>query len=114
MREDEGFDIVVGNPPYVGEANNKPLFDHLRAIPAWKGIYRGKTDYLYYFLWLAVEKLAPGGRLCVITPASWMNAGEAGFLREKLATEAVRRAISCSAPIASSSPDQGPAPATNR
>jgi N-6 DNA Methylase/Eco57I restriction-modification methylase len=87
LRPDESFDLVVGNPPYVSEANNKPLFDRLRAIPAWRGIYRGKTDYLYYFLWLAVEKLALGGRLCVITPAGWMNAGVANFLREKLASE---------------------------
>lgn len=87
LRVDESFDLVVGNPPYVTEANNRPLFERLRAIPAWKGIYKGKTDYLYYFLWLAVEKLAPGGQLCVITPAGWMNAGAADFLREKLASE---------------------------
>jgi hypothetical protein len=84
LREDAAFDLVVGNPPYVTEANNKPLFDRLRAIDAWHGIYRGKTDYSYYFLYLAVEKLAPGGRLCVITPAGWMNAGAADFLREKI------------------------------
>ncbi len=87
LRPDEAFDVVVGNPPYVTEANNKPLFDLLRQIAAWRGIYRGKTDYSYYFLWLAVEKLKPGGRLCVITPAGWMNAGAADFLREKLASE---------------------------
>ena len=39
------------------------------------------------FCWLAVEKLAPGGRLCVIAPAGWMNAGNADFLRERLASE---------------------------
>jgi hypothetical protein len=87
LKRDASFDLVVGNPPYVAEANNKVLFKQLRAIPAWKGIYRGKTDYLYYFLWLAVEKLKPGGRLAVITPAGWMNAGNADFLREKLTTE---------------------------
>jgi len=87
LSADGGFDVVVGNPPYVAEANNRPLFERLRAIPAWRGIYRGKTDYLYYFLWLAVEKSAPGGRLCVITPAGWMNAGAAAFLREKLTFE---------------------------
>ena len=48
---------------------------------------RGKTDYLYYFLLLAVEKLAAGRRLCVIMPAGWMNAGNADFLRERLASE---------------------------
>src|SRR5205814_2103401 len=87
FKPDGHFDLVVGNPPYVSEAGNKPLFDRLRAIPAWRGIYRGKTDYLYYFLLLAVEKLLPGGRLCVITPAGWMNAGSADFLRERLANE---------------------------
>ena len=87
LMPDGGFDYVVGNPPYVSEAGNKALFDRLRAIPAWSRIYRGKTDYLYYFLLLAVEKLKPGGRLAVITPAGWMNAGSADFLRERLATQ---------------------------
>ena len=49
-----------------------------------RAIYRGKTDYLYYFLLLALEKLKPGGKLCVITPAGWMNAGSADFLRERV------------------------------
>lgn len=80
------FDLVIGNPPYVAEANNKPLFERLRQIDAWKGIYRGKSDYLYYFLYMAAELLAPGGRLCVIVPAAWMNAGNADWLREKLAS----------------------------
>jgi hypothetical protein len=87
LKPDGGFDLVVGNPPYVSEANNKPLFDRLRAIPAWRDIYRGKTDYLYYFLLLAFEKVKPGGTLCVITPAGWMNAGAADFLRKRLAEE---------------------------
>lgn len=29
---DGGFDVVIGNPPYVAEANNKVLFDRLRAF----------------------------------------------------------------------------------
>ncbi len=80
------FDLVVGNPPYVAEANNKPLFERLRRIDAWNGIYHGKSDYLYYFLYMAAELVAPGGRLCVIVPAAWMNAGNADWLREKLAS----------------------------
>ena len=80
-----GFDLIVGNPPYVAEANNRPLFERLKQIDAWRGIYRGKSDYLYYFLFMAAELLAPGGRLCVIVPAGWMNAGNADWLRAKLA-----------------------------
>jgi hypothetical protein len=105
-----GFDLVIGNPPYVAEANNRPLFERLRAIPAWDGIYRGKTDYLYYFLLLAVEKLAPGGRLCVITPAGWMNAGNADFLRERLASELRLDELFLFGSYRLFAADQGPAP----
>ena len=86
IRRDGGFDLVVGNPPYVFESGNKVLFDRLRALPGWRDDYRGKSDYLYYFLAMAAEKLAPGGRLCVITPAGWMNAGNADWLRERIAS----------------------------
>ncbi|MDQ2761229.1 MAG: N-6 DNA methylase, partial [Actinomycetota bacterium] len=85
MREDGAFDLVIGNPPYVFESGNKVLFHRLRALPGWRAAYRGKSDYLYYFLAMAAEKVAPGGRLCVITPAGWMNAGNADWLRERLA-----------------------------
>jgi hypothetical protein len=29
LKPDQRFDLVIGNPPYVSEANNKPLFDRL-------------------------------------------------------------------------------------
>ena len=80
------FDLVVGNPPYVFEANNRAVFQRLRQLPGWRHTYRGKSDYLYYFLWLASEQVAEGGRVAVITPAGWMNAGDAAWLRERLAS----------------------------
>ncbi|MGI9112194.1 MAG: HsdM family class I SAM-dependent methyltransferase [Gaiellaceae bacterium] len=110
LKADGGFDLVVGNPPYVAEANNKPLFDHLRGLPAWKGIYSGKSDYLYYFLLLAVEKLKPGGRLCVITPAAWMNAGSADVLRKRLAEELTLDELYLFGGYRLFAADQGPAP----
>jgi len=87
MRQDGTFDLVVGNPPYVAEAGNRILFSRLRRMAAWKDTYRGKGDYLYYFLLLAAEKVRPGGRLAVITPAGWMNAGAADWLRLALADQ---------------------------
>ena len=110
LKRDGEFDLVIGNPPYVAEANNKPLFDHFRRLSGWRGIYRGKTDYLYYFLWLAVEKLKPGGRLCVIVPAGWMNAGNADFLRQKLAGELTLEQLFLFGGYRLFAADQGPAP----
>lgn len=110
LRQDGTFDLVIGNPPYVAEANNRTLFAHFRSIDAWKGIYKGKTDYLYYFLLLAVEKLKPGGKLCVITPAGWMNAGAADFLRERLAAELTLEELFLFGSYRLFAADQGPAP----
>lgn len=110
LHRDAEFDLVVGNPPYVAEANNRPLFQHFRSLPAWKDVYRGKTDYLYYFLLLALEKLRPGGKLCVITPAGWMNAGNADFLRERLAAELTLEELFLFGSYKLFAQDQGPAP----
>ncbi len=47
-----GFDLVVGNPPYVTEANNKPLFERLRQIDAWRGSTKGRaTITTTSFIW---------------------------------------------------------------
>jgi hypothetical protein len=110
LHADGEFDLVIGNPPYVAEANNRPLFQHFRTLPAWKGIYKGKTDYLYYFLLLALDKLKPGGKLCVITPAGWMNAGNADFLRERLAAELTLDELFLFGSYKLFAADQGPAP----
>ncbi len=59
IRRNEVFDLIIGNPPYVFESGNKVLFDRLRALAGWRDVYRGKSDYLYYFLAMAAEKLAP-------------------------------------------------------
>jgi len=60
IRRDGAFDLVVGNPPYVFESGNKVLFDRLRALPGWRDSYRGKSDYLYYFLAMAAGEACAG------------------------------------------------------
>ena len=87
LKLDETFDLVMGNPPYVAEANNRPLFEHLRSIPAWRSVYRGKTDYLYTSCFLRSRSSGAVGGCALSCRPHWMNAGTADFLRERLATE---------------------------
>ena len=86
IRRDEAFDLVIGNPPYVFESGNKVLFDRLRALPGWTRRLPRQERLPLLLPRMAAEKLAPGGRLCVITPAGWMNAGNADWLRERIAS----------------------------
>ena len=42
FREKGGFDIVVGNPPYVGEKGNKEMFRPVAATTFGERFYLGK------------------------------------------------------------------------
>ena len=50
----DGFDIVIGNPPYVGEKNNKAIFRPI-AAGTLKKFYMGKMDLFYFFFHLALN-----------------------------------------------------------
>jgi hypothetical protein len=73
-----GFDVVIGNPPYVRQewiAPYKPyLAQRYRA-------YDGTADLYVYFYEVGVNLLKPGGRLGFIVTNKWMKAGYGEPLR---------------------------------
>lgn len=75
---DGGFDVVIGNPPYVRQewiSADKPfLKQHYRA-------YDGVADLYVYFYELGLNLLKPGGRLGFIVTNKWMKAGYGEPLR---------------------------------
>ena len=88
--ENPGFDIVIGNPPYVrqekirdylGRFDRKEylsrLNESLRAIyPGFMGKSRkisGRADYYVYFYLHALSLLADKGTFCFITSNSWLD-----------------------------------------
>ncbi len=79
-RKNPGFDVIIGNPPYIKEYVSKEAFDGLRSSP----YYQGKMDIWTLFSCQAIDLLRQEGTLSFIAPNNWtMNAG-ASIFRNKI------------------------------
>jgi adenine-specific DNA-methyltransferase len=63
----DGFDVIVGNPPYIGMQGHATLFEAVRNTSLGKRFFSGKMDYLYFFFHLGLDLLREGGVLALIT-----------------------------------------------
>ncbi len=82
---DGGFDLVIGNPPYIKEYANREAFDHVRSSP----YYLGKMDIWYLFASRGLDWVKQGhGKLAFIATNNWVTNAGARKLREKIASEA--------------------------
>ncbi len=79
-KEGGGFDVVVANPPYIGESGNKDLFRKTARGPLGE-FYLGKMDYFYFFFHLALNLAAPRGDVAFITTNYYLTATGARYLR---------------------------------
>ena len=70
----EKFDIIIGNPPYLGQNYNAELFrDLVKKYLICAEFYIGNMDLFYYFIHLGINKLNPGGFLSFITTNYWIT-----------------------------------------
>jgi methylase of polypeptide subunit release factors len=84
----EGFDIIIGNPPYIRHRDifnlqdNSPqaniiyrnqLHSSLNSIPNIVETEKSRLDYYMYFFYHGLNKLRPNGILAYIVSNSWMN-----------------------------------------
>lgn len=79
----DGFDVVIGNPPYIKEYTNRMVFDGIRGGK----YYQGKMDLWYAFACTAIDHLANKGLLCFIATNNWVTNSGASILREKVIGE---------------------------
>ena len=88
----EGFDIVIGNPPYV-QIQKFPAKQKAIWVDQKYDTYAATADIYCLFYERAVQLLRPKGQLCYITSNKWMRAGYGsklrGFLSNKVDTQAV-------------------------
>ena len=82
------FDIVLANPPYIGQKGHASIFNKLRQNPLWKEYVTPKNDLSYYFFYLALHLLKPGGLAGFITPPYFSTAEGGKRLRQTLREQA--------------------------
>ena len=78
-----GFDIIIGNPPYIKEATDKNAFDGLRN----SRYYQGKMDLWYFFACVGIDLLKTDGILCYIATNNWTTNDGASILRNKVISD---------------------------
>jgi hypothetical protein len=83
--EDGGFDVVIGNPPYIRQEWLSPIKPYLQSRYA---AYHGMADLYVYFYELGLNLLRPGGRLSYVVTNKWMKAGYGEPLRNVFAEKA--------------------------
>ncbi|MCI6153427.1 Eco57I restriction-modification methylase domain-containing protein [Fusobacterium perfoetens] len=83
----EKYNLVLGNPPYIGEKNNKELFSKIKETSFGKKYYQSKMDYLYFFIEKGVDILEENGILSYIVTNYWLKADSGTTLRNKLKEE---------------------------
>jgi len=77
----EKMDYVIGNPPYVRVHNLEGNFDAVKSFYFANG---GMTDLYLVFFELGFRMLKKNGKLCYITPSSWLNSLAATNMRNYL------------------------------
>ncbi|WP_373059992.1 Eco57I restriction-modification methylase domain-containing protein [Zunongwangia sp. H14] len=75
-----GFDIIIGNPPYIKEYTNRNAFDEFRNTE----YYQGKMDLWYGFACKGLDWLKDGGVECFIAQNNWITSAGASILRNEI------------------------------
>jgi hypothetical protein len=85
-KDDLGFDIVIGNPPYVRQERLSSDKAYLQAC--YSDVYSGTADVYVFFLKRGVRILRRSGMLSYIVSNKWLRATYAKGLRDFLSTQA--------------------------
>lgn len=79
-----GFDIVIANPPYIGQSGNRDLFREVLNTKLGKEFHQRRMDYFYLFFHKSIRLGKPNTLLTFITTNYYLNATYADKLRKDL------------------------------
>jgi len=72
-----GFDVVIANPPYLKERDNKNVFEAISKNRWGKQWHQGKMDFWYFFLHKSMDIVKKSGVISFITSRYWLNSAGA-------------------------------------
>ena len=87
---DGGFDVAIGNPPYVRQELLSPIKPYLKANYE---SYNGVADLYTYFYEIGLKILKPGGLLSYIVTNKWLRSGYGEPLRRFFACQGLLEQI---------------------
>jgi len=87
-----GFDVVIVNPPYIGEKGHKETFREIKLRPLGK-FYQGKMDIFYFFFHLAINLGNSDSQVAFITTNYYPTASGAAKLRKDFKERSIIRRL---------------------
>lgn len=87
--DEGGFDIVIGNPPYIEHKKLKGVAEKLKHYK----VYSGTADFSVYFLEQGLNLLKPSGILSYITTNKFFNTEYGKNVRHLLKTMQINQLI---------------------
>lgn len=88
----DGFDLVIGNPPYIGEKGNKEIFRQIKQSKIGR-FYQRKMDIFYFFFHLGIDLATGNGQIAYITTNYYPTATAAKNLRQDLKARTIIRKL---------------------
>lgn len=81
FKENGGFDIVIGNPPYVGQKKNNESFKEVKNTTFGGKYHQRRMDFFYFFFHKGLDILSNQGILAYITTNYFLTATYGDKLR---------------------------------
>ncbi|MGQ0634835.1 MAG: Eco57I restriction-modification methylase domain-containing protein [Planctomycetaceae bacterium] len=82
-----GFDLVIGNPPYLREKDAREIFERIGTTSFGSRWREPRMDLWHYFAHRGLDLLREGGLLCFVVNSYWVASRGAGRLIERLRTQ---------------------------